>query len=179
MSCRRASHEWQRLLSKNTSPRTTRSTHMLTAKRHCQREENLSAEAEDDPQIKTSFKKNEPGTQRHKRSSPCRRHASSSGSHDVHETSDSHTSNCLSSHLRRACAASTFDTSSRRSLNSDLLSWAKINSFFSEKKRCSSSFLQGSLPRPATLCPAYFTPVHFDTSFTLFVHLSLSPLRSL
>ena len=34
----------------------------------------------------------------------------------------------------------------------------------SEKKLCPSCFLQASFPRPATRCPALFTPVHFDTS---------------
>ena len=63
-------------------------------------------------------------------------------------TPRSDTSSCLCSHMRDACAASTLLTCSNRFPNPSFLSYASTDS-----------------STPTTLGPAFFRPMHFDTSF--------------
>ena len=81
---------------------------------------------------------------------------------DAQETFDTHVSPCLSSNKRKAGAASTRHIPSTRSLHSDLLPLAAIASSLYRKN---SFFSTSTVSKPATLCPAFFTPMHLDTVF--------------
>ena len=66
---------------------------------------------------------------------------------------------------------STIQTSTRLSRIASLLSKARIFSSSAEKKTSQFSSLFAGLPVPATLFPAFFKPIVFETSFQLFVHV--------
>ena len=66
--------------------------------------------------------------------------------------------NCLSSHIRNACAVSTCQTQLRKSVESQHL------------------LLLFAFSQPATLCPALSTPMHLDAILNLFAYLS--PLQT-
>ena len=81
------------------------------------------------------------------------------------------TVSCRSSQIRSALCMSTFSASKRDSRSVDLLLMAASNPLFAEKKGSFSVFRHATLPRPAILCPALFTPI-FHTSFSTTITLS-------